>query len=1321
MKHQGSRSGLRRPPMATLTLPFRRIHGNLEHRPESEASQVKQKILRHCETVRRRRYIANWVGLTPPPSFDAVPFLRHMEATEWYRKCACGQSFYKPNSFSNHINSCKRYKTNLGATLEGARARYANKTRPKKGAEAIESWVGADLDVDRVISRPSQSVTSDTTAPPVEPLPEGPHGRGFRLHVPTKRYQDFSLTSAIPFDIPMFGEDIESPRSSPPPRDPLPASSAEAKRLRVLERGRWNTTRQNAFGLYKVYWTAEDRPHDPDLYVSNLDLNDGNDTESSPLPMPLNKYHPFPNWSSYMLGDWYWDDRTGKSRDSFQQLVNIITDPSFNCDEIRDTNWRRVNDLLASSEHDMSTIQEDDRWIEDGTSWKGVDGFRYRPLIPIIIAKLTDPQSCDHFHVVPSELRWHSGRDLQDTRVYSDLYHSDAFLKAYKDIQLLPPEPDQDDLPRCVIGLMFASDETMLTSFGHVKLWPVYMSFGNETKYRRGRVSLKLFEEVAYFQTSGYLPRLVFAGENYSMNSGKFFWIPISSMLMGMALWWIVVMVSEGVFYPRIMTYSADYPERVTVVGIRNLGDYPCPRCLVPMDAIQFIGTHSDLQFRTSQQRVDDDARKKKISAARSSIYKGNYSVNATIVENQLKPTSLVPAQNAFSEQLSTFGFDMHRMLAVDVLHEVEIGIWKSLFIHLLRLLETIDTASIGILNSRFRQMPTFGRDTIRRFSKNVSDRKQFGAREYEDILQCAIPAFEGLFPDDHDSRVQNLLYSLASWHGFAKLRMHTDQSLDILESWTSILGEDARAFTSLTCGSFKTRELKREYETRMRAAARKKSNKAPKRPSRSKAGNVANLPGDATVGVGVPASPSADDGGGRKYRTWNISTPKFHGLGDVVACIRHFGTTDSYSTQMSERFHVHPKARYRRTNRRDVSLQLSRIQMRQARIKKLRSQIYPSPEEKDPTSRLAESAENPPYFIGKSQNKPVNLSHFIRLNANDLATRGFYPKLKQHLFPRVIHALLTEAKMLPERHSKSLEALTRLANSAESDVSDWDANSIQFHSETIYRHSVFQIQYTTYDCRQDCDTLNPSTSRRDFMCIASKDAQADKGSSNIEGTQYVYGRLLGIFHVNVLYMGPGALDYRRRRFDFLWVRWFEAITASEKAKQLNRVKLIPLVKPHSWGFIDPSHVLRAVHLLPRFTVQAPDTDKTPGRSYSRCAREQRDWEEYYVNRFVDRDALMRFHPGLAVGHSPVQHEAAGAPQRSGTPMEVDIPASEEYGAVAMLLDRAEGSTDSEDSNYEGGDNDTACGSSASASEDDSGKADSDQDPDSEEGSDIYP
>jgi len=37
---------------------------------------------------------------------------------------------------------------------------------------------------------------------------------------------------------------------------------------------------------------------------------------------------------------------------------------------------------------------------------------------------------------------------------------------------------------------------------------------------------------------------------------------------------------------------------------------------------------------------------------------------------------------------------------------------------------------------SRFRQVPTFGRFTIRRFHNNVSEMKKLAARDFEDILQ---------------------------------------------------------------------------------------------------------------------------------------------------------------------------------------------------------------------------------------------------------------------------------------------------------------------------------------------------------------------------------------------------------------------------------------------------------------------------------------------------------------------------------------------------------------------------------------------------------
>ena len=40
---------------------------------------------------------------------------------------------------------------------------------------------------------------------------------------------------------------------------------------------------------------------------------------------------------------------------------------------------------------------------------------------------------------------------------------------------------------------------------------------------------------------------------------------------------------------------------------------------------------------------------------------------------------------------------------------------------------------------ARFRNVPTFGRDSIRRFANNVSELKKLGARDYENLLQVTL------------------------------------------------------------------------------------------------------------------------------------------------------------------------------------------------------------------------------------------------------------------------------------------------------------------------------------------------------------------------------------------------------------------------------------------------------------------------------------------------------------------------------------------------------------------------------------------------------
>jgi hypothetical protein len=65
---------------------------------------------------------------------------------------------------------------------------------------------------------------------------------------------------------------------------------------------------------------------------------------------------------------------------------------------------------------------------------------------------------------------------------------------------------------------------------------------------------------------------------------------------------------------------------------------------------------------------------------------------------------SHVYSQNQFVQKLAPLGLDPFRMLVVDFMHECELGTWKGLFTHLLRLLYALPRGSelVAALDNRY-------------------------------------------------------------------------------------------------------------------------------------------------------------------------------------------------------------------------------------------------------------------------------------------------------------------------------------------------------------------------------------------------------------------------------------------------------------------------------------------------------------------------------------------------------------------------------------------------------------------------------------------
>jgi hypothetical protein len=85
------------------------------------------------------------------------------------------------------------------------------------------------------------------------------------------------------------------------------------------------------------------------------------------------------------------------------------------------------------------------------------------------------------------------------------------------------------------------------------------------------------------------------------------------------------------------------------------------------------------------------------------------------------------------------------------------------------------------------------------------------------------------------------------------------------------------------------------------------------------------------------------------------------------------------------------------------------------------------------------------------------------------------------------------------------------------------DANKVLFKSDRMYKHNMLRINYTTYDVRHSQDVLNPRTSHRDIMLLANHDGN---DGSHEDGHLFLYARVLGVYHVNVVYTGTKFVDY---------------------------------------------------------------------------------------------------------------------------------------------------------------------------------------------------
>jgi hypothetical protein len=167
------------------------------------------------------------------------------------------------------------------------------------------------------------------------------------------------------------------------------------------------------------------------------------------------------------------------------------------------------------------------------------------------------------------------------------------------------------------------------------------------------------------------------------------------------------------------------------------------------------------------------------------------------------------------------------------------------------------------------------------------------------------------------------------------------------------------------------------------------------------------------------------------------------------------------------------------------------------------------------------------------------------------------------------------------------------------------NTEQIFIEDDTLYEHPILNIKYTSYEIQQEKDIVHIGYGRTG-VTVYTPTTREDQNEP------WSYANILAVYHVTV----RTASDPEPKTLTVLWVRWMECSMAGltgPNSRNYSRVSFVPW--PGTLGttfdFVDPSHIIRACHLIPAFNLGRTTTLLDPS-----VARDSKgDWTAFYVNR----------------------------------------------------------------------------------------------------------
>ena len=180
--------------------------------------------------------------------------------------------------------------------------------------------------------------------------------------------------------------------------------------------------------------------------------------------------------------------------------------------------------------------------------------------------------------------------------------------------------------------------------------------------------------------------------------------------------------------------------------------------------------------------------------------------------------------------------------------------------------------------------------------------------------------------------------------------------------------------------------------------------------------------------------------------------------------------------------------------------------------------------------------------------------------------------------------------------------------------ISEVERRGVIIKDRRLYEHKRLTLNYTTYDLRRRRETISATKSVSDIMLLSRDSDETTKLIS-----PFWYARVVGMFHVDARLRSKS--NSPPTRIDFLWVRWFGRALEDDFGDDACRLERVRFVSEDDdspqFGFVDPSRVVRAAHLVPAFRYGMTE-ELLPPSYLARIKQPNdiaKDWESFHVNK----------------------------------------------------------------------------------------------------------